>query len=665
MTLYTGQIKVDPYRRLEDFEAPLGDYLSAKVEQGWQDTVIDSASRYRDLDEAMYGRETISGGAAARFGLQTTREAPDSPLLDAGAAAARLESAGLTGKLEIPASGIRERALSILIERKRAEIARQDVITRSPNSYGWIGVPVQIAVGIADPVNVAASFVPLVGPTRYAAMLARAGGAGGRAAVRAGVGAAEGVVGSAALEPFVYTAKAQEQADYGMADALLNVAFGGLLGGGLHAVGGAVADRLASGRWPAPPPGSGAETAARAGHEAQEAATRTAVDQAMAGQRVDVEGVMGRTADIGADLEARIAADFPAARREYEALADAEGGRVLNVDTARELSPEYRADRTRSADVHEASSAFVKRLYKEKLAELPPNSRVLFTAGGTGSGKSSAIAQAGAKISDVGLIYDTNMNGLQSSAAKIDQALAAGHRVDVVFVHRDPIESLTQGALPRAMRMGRTVPLAEHVRTHRGARETVEKLAERYAGDERVTITAVDNSRGRGNATVVDLDALPHVDYNGIDEAAQAALAAEHQAGRISDAVYRGTAGASGTARALAPSRANAGGQSEPPRQSTVSDPEAADAATRQLETAPKTDTTDDAITAVKAMLADDIARLQSAIVVRDAFAESNTAAMMPPEIADELRAADELVAEAEAMGRGARALAACLVQGG
>ena len=124
---------------------------------------------------------------------------------------------------------------------------------------------------------------------------------------------------------------------------------------------------------------------------------------------------------------------------------------------------------------------------------------------------------------------------------QVEQALQAGKTVVIVYVHRDPVEALVNGALPRAMRMGRTVPLAEHAKTHEGAARTVIQLAERYANHERVEVRVVDNTRGKGNAVESDLSLPDGTEYTQLREKLRQALEAERAAGRISDAVYRGT----------------------------------------------------------------------------------------------------------------------------
>jgi hypothetical protein len=248
-------------------------------------------------------------------------------------------------------------------------------------------------------------------------------------------------------------------------------------------------------------------------------------------------------------LKQRLSGDPAKLFAEYAALPDSKGGRVLNTDVARELSPEYLADRTRSADVHEGASAAVKAMYEAKLAEPTPdgfNRSVLFTAGGTGAGKSTAVDAMSGAENPPELVYDTNMNSLASADRKVQQALDAGRKVQILYVYRDPVEALTHGALSRAERQrkefgsGRTVPLSEHAKTHTGVRPVMEALAEKYKNDPRVIIQGFDNSRGKDNGAFADLANIPQVDQNGLHERLKTALLQEHQAGRISDATRAG-----------------------------------------------------------------------------------------------------------------------------
>lgn len=252
----------------------------------------------------------------------------------------------------------------------------------------------------------------------------------------------------------------------------------------------------------------------------------------------------------------RLTNDYTGLAAEYAAIPTTDGGRIINTDDARELSPEYRMDRTRSADVHEPASAFTKQLYAEKLSQDTPPGRenmVLFTAGGTGAGKTTGLQEA-AKVSqgirNAEIVYDTNMNSFDSADKKIKQALDAGRKVGIVYTYRDPVEALENGALKRASRMeaelgtGRTVPIDEHFKTHAGAREVMDQLQAKYGDDHRFHMTVIDNSRGPGNAQVVSgLDKLPRFDHTVVRKGLNDALENAYRTGKISQAIYEGTRG--------------------------------------------------------------------------------------------------------------------------
>jgi len=254
----------------------------------------------------------------------------------------------------------------------------------------------------------------------------------------------------------------------------------------------------------------------------------------------------------GIALQKKIDKNFEGVVKEYGKLADSEGGKVINTDLARELSPDYLANRSLSANVHEASSGFAKKLYKRAL-ETPAKKNELelitFTAGGTGAGKTTGLNSQPKlrKMADESkAIYDTNMNTYSSSKKKIEQALNSGHSVAIVLTHRDPVESLVKGALTRAAKQekkfgsGRTVPIGAHLETHLGARKTIRKLDEEYANNPKVRVRYVDNSRGKGNAITVPYEKLPKMNTKKLKAELNEALEIEHKAGRISDEIYTG-----------------------------------------------------------------------------------------------------------------------------
>ena len=260
----------------------------------------------------------------------------------------------------------------------------------------------------------------------------------------------------------------------------------------------------------------------------------------------------GEMADIQRRFSEQLNANVDSAVADYARLPDSDGGRIVNTDLARELSPDYQANRSLSSAVHEPASAFTKEYYRRMLSvDAPPGkyNRVLFTGGGTGAGKTTALKDALLDLNvNSQIIYDTNMAGLNSSVDKIDQALDANKQVTLAYVYRDPIESLVNGAIRRAKRQeselgtGRTVPLTAHASTHARSNETMRELVDHYADNPNVETRIIDNSLGPGNAKDMgnDLSVLPRIDYNQVLKEGTDELTKAFSEGRISEQIYKG-----------------------------------------------------------------------------------------------------------------------------
>lgn len=292
MTIFT-ELRVRQGGFLEDYEAPQSDVLGATAEEAFTFNPIPSIMRRRELMRAERG----VGHNILDYNVFGD-ERPDtaSSLVDAGTARDRIKEEGLN--LVIPDSGIRERALELLIERKKDERRRQDILNRAPEGLlaGAERFGVSLATQAMDPLNIASAFIPVVGEARYASMLARAGGPMGRAAVRAGIGAAEGGVGAAVVEPLIYAGATAEQADYDLNDSLANIAFGTILGGGLHVGAGAVGDAVRGVRdWRtarAAPDAPIPRMMESVPSDVRAAALRTGIAQAVTGRELNIEPVV-------------------------------------------------------------------------------------------------------------------------------------------------------------------------------------------------------------------------------------------------------------------------------------------------------------------------------------------------------------------------------------
>jgi hypothetical protein len=240
MTITLDGYKVSRTQRLEDLTTGLGTSLSALAEQVWEENPMSSTFRQTKLEEELFGG-FIPGTKGAQF------KGPPSPVLGKIDADKKVSDAGV--KLDIGERGIPEGALDLMIERKREEVKRKALIDAAPEGF-WSGaaqIGTALAVSIADPINVASAFVPVVGLARYTKLVANTSTAVGRSAVRAGVGVTEGLVGAALVEPVILLAAEAEQAEYGMYDSFLNLTFGAVLGGGLHTGLGAIGDAIGRG----------------------------------------------------------------------------------------------------------------------------------------------------------------------------------------------------------------------------------------------------------------------------------------------------------------------------------------------------------------------------------------------------------------------------------
>jgi hypothetical protein len=246
--------------------------------------------------------------------------------------------------------------------------------------------------------------------------------------------------------------------------------------------------------------------------------------------------------DINRILEQKIFSDFDAAVSEYSAIDGTKKGRLLDTDLARLLSPEYRADRNRAPEVHEAASAFTQQLFEKRMQEMRerPGGLVLFMAGGGGAGKSSAETLLDDVFNRANTIVDGTLSGYEKAMRNIQLALDSGQAVMIAYVYREPVDSLVGGVFKRAMdpKNGRTVALDALVKGHAGSNETVLKLQKDFADNPLFDVVAVDNSRGNGNFAIVPLEEIPVVSKEGLREKLQNATDKELEAGRINQAVY-------------------------------------------------------------------------------------------------------------------------------
>lgn len=297
--IYARGPSTTPFTLSTEFTSPLSEVLGATAEEAWTYSPLDSIFRAYELNEAqgdthlrpeIKDMDTVSRLRASRRpdARVHTPGTGDGEFLSQEAANEQIKEAQVIG-LKAPKGGITQGALAILIDRKTEELKRKDSIQRSAGGF-WTGAAMLgtgLGISFLDPVNVASAFIPFVGPARYGALLKQQVTKLGRAGTRARLGAIEGAAGAALVEPIILTAAEMEQADYDMSDSLLNIAFGSVLGAGLHTGVGAFKDRRARNK--SGVIGSSSEAINNAPMEIRKELGRSAVSQLATGRQVDVE----------------------------------------------------------------------------------------------------------------------------------------------------------------------------------------------------------------------------------------------------------------------------------------------------------------------------------------------------------------------------------------
>lgn len=311
--------------------------------------------------------------------------------------------------LKVPVGGITRQELNTLQYLKQREIQQNITLARRSGVGATVaGFGAGLAAGATDPLNVASAFIPVVGEARYAAWLARAESFAGRAAIRAGVGAAEGAVGAAVIEPIVYAGATSEQFDYTGADSFLNVMFGTVLGGGLHVAGGAYAD------WRAMPPAAAVvrQAAAEAPESVHIDATMQAVRALEDDAPVRADAVFAETAVRTQDRAAaevdRIKAEIEAIRNDAEidqaaALARTEALLAQAEDLHPKAVQTFTTAKGSTYQVHEDGTTTRDKMFRpehgEKEQGMQPRSQTTFYVTAEDANKLGEFQTKGSKKS--------------------------------------------------------------------------------------------------------------------------------------------------------------------------------------------------------------------------------------------------------------------------
>lgn len=230
MSFYNKPKATDRYT-VQDFEPSFGSKMSAAVNEAWKESYLSVTLDAFDQLNA------------------------EGPKLSAQEATDYIAQSKVPVKLTPRDNELSKGQLDVIIERQRELAVARDIRERTP--WDW-GSPLRgiamFGAGIADPINLGTAFVPWsrvmpLARTLEAARLSSS--AATRFAGRAGMGAIDGGITTAALEPFYAATRANVLGDdYTAADSMANIAFGTAFGGGVLGIGGVGVDafRKATGR---------------------------------------------------------------------------------------------------------------------------------------------------------------------------------------------------------------------------------------------------------------------------------------------------------------------------------------------------------------------------------------------------------------------------------
>ena len=194
----------------------------------------------------------------------------------------------------------------------------------------------------------------------------------------------------------------------------------------------------------------------------------------------------------------RLDNEWPTVRQRYMQ----ENNKIVNADEFRPLFEGYNG--ANAPVVQEPASEASKRLLLELLNEQPRGSTVYATAGGAGSGKSTASSQFHIFDEEKDLIFDSVLKSKEKAQQFITEANSRGLKPEIVYIYRNVEDAWKNGVEPRRLKTGRAVPRSVHENGHNGALQAMKDILSDDALRGKFKLQIIDNSRGIGNAKLVE-----------------------------------------------------------------------------------------------------------------------------------------------------------------
>jgi hypothetical protein len=184
----------------------------------------------------------------------------------------------------------------------------------------------------------------------------------------------------------------------------------------------------------------------------------------------------------------------------------------INADLAKPLFQQYRDDPlANDSAVHAAASTLARLAFDKQLASLPEGSRVILTAGGQASGKSSVVPFVAGHAD---LVYDSVMSQKAGNRAVIDKVADAGMSGGIVYVYRN-VEDATRAMVNRILDEGRPVSENSMVHGHYMTPKAFTEETDDYARSKGFDVRYYEVGQDR-TYVPIDLETLRQKAYDNI-----------------------------------------------------------------------------------------------------------------------------------------------------
>jgi hypothetical protein len=171
----------------------------------------------------------------------------------------------------------------------------------------------------------------------------------------------------------------------------------------------------------------------------------------------------------------------------FKKLLDQSIGKEITIDpdAFKHLFSDYREEN------HKAYSLMSDEYYDFVLNNDTSRKSVLFTAGGSGSGKSEVLIKSSLNEGFRDIIVDGTLAKLESALRDINKALEAGKKVMVKGALPD-LEKAYGFVLKRFLETKRPVPMSVFLDKHLGFYETFPLLIKHYKGNPMINFSLTD-----------------------------------------------------------------------------------------------------------------------------------------------------------------------------